>query len=191
MSCAAGVIRLRTPEDGGVEIDYDAQAVEVLLDVSQAIELRDGDLVCAGRQWLSFEAGQDGRAPRLHLLDPMGDVHMTMTIRDSSWTLGREAGDVTFPWDDQLGELHLQILVRGDTVFVQSLAADRGTWVLVRPGEVVPSGCRLAVGDRVLRVCSAGTGTAPGIGPITTPLSADEARLAFDPADCTRVFVAA
>ncbi|MEX1362750.1 MAG: FHA domain-containing protein [Nannocystaceae bacterium] len=152
VSCAAGLLRVSASDDGGVELGFDDQAFEVMLEVTEAIELRDGDLVCAGRQWLSFEAGREDRPPRLHVLDPMGEIHMTLIIRGSSWTLGRGAGDVVFPWDHELSELHLQVLVRGGTAFVQSLSRSRGTWVLVRSGEIVPGGCTLAVGDRVMRV---------------------------------------
>lgn len=193
MACAAGMLGLRANEDGGVELDYDAEAFEVLMKVSQAIELCDGDLVCAGRQWLSFEAGRDGRAPRLHLLDPMGEVHMTMTIRSTSWTLGRAAGDVILPWDDGLSELHLQVLVREGSVFVQCLAEERGTWMLARPGEVVPVDSTLAVGDRVLRVCStAPRSSSPPQAPAADRRPERDADATVpDRVDSTRAFVAA
>ncbi|MCA9654677.1 MAG: hypothetical protein H6712_30750 [Myxococcales bacterium] len=178
--CAAGPVRLSASEEGGVELGYDADALDVLLRVREAIELRDGDLVCAGRQWLSFELGRDGRLPRLHLLDPMGEIHMTLSVRGGSLTLGREAGDVVLPWDDQLGELHLQVLVRGDTVFVQNLVEHAGTWVLVRPGEVVPSGSTLAVGDRVMEV-----------GALDRWVPRDAAVTVPDPDGQTRIFAAA
>ena len=73
-------------------------------------------------------------------------------MRGAAISLGREAGDVVVPWDDSLAELHLQVLMRREGTFLQDLSTTSGTWVVVLPGEVLPSGSVLAVGERLLRV---------------------------------------
>ena len=144
---------------------YEGKALEVrkaahkcLKRVSEAIELYDGDLVCAGRQWMAFHAGRDGRPGRLHLLDGEGGIHMGITLRGASVSIGRDVGDVVLPWDDSLAEMHLQLLIRRDGTFLQDLDSAGGTWVVVQSGEVVPSGSVLAIGERVLRVVAAESG---------------------------------
>jgi hypothetical protein len=148
----AGVVTLRALEDASVRVEFQGPAGAVLLRVTEAIELYDGDLVCAGRQWLSFQAGRDGRPGRLHVLDGDGGIHMGITLRGAALSLGREVGDVVLPWDDSLAELHLQVLVRREGTFLQDLASASGTWVVVQPGEVLPSGSSLAIGERLVRV---------------------------------------
>lgn len=147
-----GPVTLRALDDGSIRVELEGPPGTVLLRITEAIELYDGDLVCAGRQWMSFHAGRDGRPGRLHLLDGDGGIHMGITLRGAAISLGREAGDVVVPWDDSLAELHLQVLMRREGTFLQDLSTTSGTWVVVLPGEVLPSGSVLAVGERLLRV---------------------------------------
>lgn len=143
---------LRALCDGSIRVEHTGPAGSVLLRIAEALELYEGDLVCAGRQWMSFHAGHDGRPGRLCLLDGDGGIHMSMSLRGTSLSLGREVGDVVLPWDDSLAELHLQVLVRREGTFLQDLASAGGTWVVVQPGEVLPAGSTVAIGDRLLQV---------------------------------------
>ena len=147
-----GPVVLRALDDGSIRVELDGSPGTVLLRITEAIELYDGDLVCAGRQWMSFHAGQSGRPGRLHLLDGDGGIHMGITLRGAAISLGREAGDVVVPWDDSLAELHLQVLVRREGTFLQDLSSTGGTWVVMLPGEVLPSGSVIAIGERLLQV---------------------------------------
>lgn len=124
----------------------------VLLRVDEPTELYDGDVLRAGTQWMSFHAGRNGRPGRLCLLDAKGGVELGISLRGQTLSIGREVGDVVMPWDDALAELHLQLLVREDGTFLQDLATATGTWVVVRKGEVLPSGSVIAIAGRLLRV---------------------------------------
>lgn len=177
-SAVAGVggwITLRALADGGVRLEPDVGVGCTLLRVDEPIELYDGDLVRAGRSWMSFHAGRDGRPGRLCLLDGKGGVRFGLGLRRGALSFGRETGDVVMPWDTALAKLHLQVLVRDDGTFVQDLASGGGTWIVVRAGEVLPSGCVLALGDRLVRVS-------------TPPVRSTRA---FDHDGPTRVFAAA
>lgn len=155
----SGSVTLRALDDGSIRVELDGPPGSVLLRITEAIELYDGDLLCAGRQWMSFHAGQSGRPGRLHLLDGDGGIHMGITLRGTAISLGREVGDVVVPWDDSLAELHLQVLMRREGTFLQDLSSTGGTWVVLLPGEVVPSGSVIAVGERLLRVVTPEGGT--------------------------------
>lgn len=148
----AGPVTLRALDDGSIRVELEGPPGTVLLRITEALELYDGDLVCAGRQWMSFHAGRDGRPGRLHLLDGDGGIHMGITLRGAAISLGREVGDVVMPWDDSLAELHLQLLMRREGTFLQDLSSTSGTWVVVLPGEALPSGSVIAIGERLLRV---------------------------------------
>lgn len=152
LACQAGVVTVSAVDDGSVRVDFSARDCSVMLRITEAIELHDGDLIAAGHQWMSFEASHKGRPARLNLLDEAGATRLTLTLRGSSLSLGRNTGDVVLPQDEALSELHLQLLIREDNVFLQDLASSNGTWAIVRPGEVLPSNSTLAIGDRLVRV---------------------------------------
>lgn len=155
----AGPVTLRALDDGSIRVELEGPPGTVLLRITEAIELYDGDLVCAGRQWMSFHAGRDGRPGRLHLLDGDGGIHMGITLRGAAISLGREVGDVVMPWDDSLAELHLQVLMRREGTFLQDLSTTSGTWVVVLPGEALPSGSVIALGEQLVRVVNASEDT--------------------------------
>lgn len=152
VSSERGVFRVDAVAGDMIEVTFDPTSLDVLLEVGVPTEIHDGDWIGAGRQWLRFDGGGAGRVPRLHVLDVNGDVLMTLTLRGRSLTLGREAGDIVLPWDERLAELHLQFVVREGRAFVQNLAGDRSTWVVLRPGAVVPSGSTLVAGERRVQV---------------------------------------
>lgn len=161
-----GTVELRALWDGSVRVDFDGWPCglgHVLLRVTELVELFDGDLVGAGRQWLSFQAGRHGRPGRLTFLGDDGGPQLALTLRNTALTVGREAGDVVLPGDDALAELHLQVLVRPHGTFVQDLGTESGTWVVLQSGEVLRSGTTIAIGGRVLRVSTPveGTGSSP------------------------------
>jgi len=170
-----GSVTLRALDDGCVRVELDLGAGCVLLRIDEPTELHDGDVLRAGRLWLSFHAGRNGRPGRLCLLDANGGTRLGITLRGNALSLGREAGDVVMPWDDALAELHLQVLVRRDGTFVQDLATTSGTWVVVRAGEVLIPGSVLAIAGRLVQVSTQ---------PPTPAREAEDDR-------ATRVFVAA
>jgi hypothetical protein len=145
-------VTLRALADGTLQVCFDGPIGCVLLRIDEAVELYDGDLLCAGRLWMSFRAGRSGRPGRLQLLDDDGCATFGIALRGTTLSLGREVGDVVLPWDDSLAELHLQVLVRHDGTFVQDLASPGGTWIVVQPGEVLPSGSAVVIGERLFRV---------------------------------------
>ena len=148
-----GSLTLHALDDGCVRAEPDpGMSGAALLRIDEPTELHDGDVLRAGRQWMSFDAGRNGRPGRLCLLDASGETHLGIGLRGRALSLGRESGDVVMPWDDSLAELHLQLLVRRDGTFVQHLAATSGTWVVVRAGEVLIPGSVLAISGRLVQV---------------------------------------
>lgn len=152
LACHAGLVTVSSVDDGSIRVDFSGRDCSVMLRITEAIELHDGDLIAAGHQWMSFEASRGGRPPRLNLLDEAGTTRLTLTLRGSSLSMGRNVGDVVLPQDEALSELHLQLLNRDGEVFLQDLASSNGTWAVVRPGEVLPSNSTLAIGERLVRV---------------------------------------
>lgn len=145
-------VSVATTEPGFIRVDFDPSAPVVMLLVTEAIELHDGDLIAAGEQWLAYQAPAGSAPARLDLLDRQGDVLLSFTLDRPSFSLGRKSGDVILGRDMMLSSQHMQVLVRPEGVFLQDLGSSNGTWTMVRPGEQLPAGSVLEVGDRLFRV---------------------------------------
>ncbi len=148
--CASRLLLVRGMGPGHARIDYDDSDVDVLLQVNEGIELRDGALVGAGRHWFRYGSGRSHTTPSLQLLDADGAPQLMVTLRDGATTLGREIGDIVLPTDRSLAPLHLRILRRNGTALLENLAGPGRTWLVVRPTERVPANGTLMVGDQVV-----------------------------------------
>ncbi|MCX4242869.1 FHA domain-containing protein [Paraliomyxa miuraensis] len=149
----SGSVTVTAAEPGFVRVEIAPGSPVVTLRVIDAIELCDGDLIAAGSQWLRFQAGASPvDAPRLHLLDEAGAVMLSFGLHGPSLSIGRTSGDVVLGRDGQLSRLHLRVLRRPEGVFLQDLDSSNGTWTVVRPGELLPAGSVVAVGERLYQL---------------------------------------
>ncbi|MEX1367678.1 MAG: hypothetical protein AB1Z98_31405 [Nannocystaceae bacterium] len=144
-----GVLVVSGGEPGEAWLDYDEMVVEVLVQVDDAVELRDGDLVATDSRWLRYECTDDGRAPRLVVLDDDGAPQMVVSLDDDSFVRGH---DLMLTRALPLAERHLEIVMRDGDVFLNNLDEPGRTWLLATPGEAVAADSTLAVGGRVLRL---------------------------------------
>ncbi|MCH9681484.1 MAG: hypothetical protein K0V04_08630 [Deltaproteobacteria bacterium] len=150
-------------EGAAVRVQFGDRDPCVLLRVTDAIELHDGDMISAGNQWISYEVGRQGRPNRLHRVESDGRVTMTLSLRNSSTIVGRTAGDIVLPGDARLASLHFQVLSRDERTYLQDMATKDGTYLLVRAGELLPAGSVLTIGDRTVQLETPATGGAQGL----------------------------
>lgn len=144
-----GVLVVSGGEPGEAWLDYDEMVLEVLVQVDDAVELRDGDLVATDSRWLRYECTEDSRAPRLVVLDDDGAPQTVVSLHGDSFVRGR---DLVLTRAIPLAERHLEIVMREGDVFLNNLAEPGRTWLLATPGEAVAANSTLAVGGRVLRL---------------------------------------
>jgi pSer/pThr/pTyr-binding forkhead associated (FHA) protein len=111
----------------------------------------------SARTWGARDPGCRFRVAQLLEGGGVGEIH---PLREGENTVGREAGDVTFPGDRYVSGRHARLEVSGDDVTLADLGSSNGTFVRIAvPTPLVP-GDQLLVGTQLLRV-DGSTGSAP------------------------------
>ena len=152
LSFGAGVVVVSDVGPGQAQVDYDDTLLDVTLQVTEDIEIHDGTLLFVGGLWFRYECDDQDQWPQLQLLDDDGNPRMMIAIRDESFVVGRDSGDLVLPNARTLAPIHLQIMRSEDRTFLRSLAESGDTWSIVPPGAIIPITCALAVGDRLVRL---------------------------------------
>ncbi|MEM9456597.1 MAG: hypothetical protein AAGF11_20635 [Myxococcota bacterium] len=152
LACTCGLIVVSDVGPGRAQVDYDDTLVDVTLQVTEDIEIHDGTLLFVGGLWFRYECDDVDQTPLLQLLDADGNPQVMVAVRDESFVVGRERGDLILPNARDLAAVHLQIMRAEDRTFLRSLAESGDTWSIVPPGAIIPSTCTLAVGDRLVRL---------------------------------------
>jgi pSer/pThr/pTyr-binding forkhead associated (FHA) protein len=127
-----------------------------------------GEEVRIGRQLLRLEplprpAGDErGARPwgapdpgyrlRLSQLLEGGGVGEVFPLREGENTVGRDAGEVTFPGDRYVSARHARIDVFGGAVTLTDVGSSNGTFVRIAGGTPLEPGDQLLVGGQLLRV---------------------------------------
>jgi pSer/pThr/pTyr-binding forkhead associated (FHA) protein len=102
-----------------------------------------------GRAWGSFDGG--ARLRLSQLLDG-GGVAEIFPLRPGENTVGRDAGDVTFPGDRYVSARHAIIRVTPDGVTITDLGSSNGSFVkVVGSAELIP-GDQLLLGAQLFRL---------------------------------------
>lgn len=73
-------------------------------------------------------------------------------IRDEGVQIGRENGEITFPDDGYVSGSHCRIFGDDDGVFLEDLGSSNGTYMRVRPGQLMRPGTMVLVGQQLFRV---------------------------------------
>lgn len=102
-----------------------------------------------GRPW----GGPDGGARlRLTQLLDGGGLGEVFPLRPGENTVGREAGDVTFPGDRYVSARHARLQVGADGVTLADLGSSNGTFVKVAGAVELAPGDQLLIGTQLLRL---------------------------------------
>lgn len=151
----------------GVAIDDFDSTNGVFVRVREKVALRSGDVFRAGEELLRFTAVRNtraqGRAPAMGSPDPgyWGRIDVMITnedhaasypIDDVEVSFGQTEGNLQFPDDPFLGELHCCVVKDERGAALVDLGSPCGTWLRLRSGDVVPYGVELLVGQTRVRV---------------------------------------
>ena len=138
----------------------------------RADTLADCDVLLIGSQLLHFRRlGYPGPPPEADATRRMGSLMPTPdvarleqlradgSVRDSHYlspgrtiTIGREAGDWIFPYDQTMSGRHADMREMDGEFFVHDAGSRNGVGVAVRGERALKKGQRVLVGDQVLRV---------------------------------------
>jgi pSer/pThr/pTyr-binding forkhead associated (FHA) protein len=135
--------------------------------------LADTDLLLIGSQILEFQRLGSPAAPRADAdgtrrvgsLTPVPDIARLSqlradgSVRDSQYlamgrsiTIGRDAGDWTFPYDQTMSGRHAELHQTDGQFIIHDLGSRNGVGVAVRGERPLKIGQRILLGDQVLRV---------------------------------------
>jgi pSer/pThr/pTyr-binding forkhead associated (FHA) protein len=135
--------------------------------------LADTDVLLIGSQILEFQRLGTPAAPRADAdgtrrvgsLTPMPDIARLSqlradgSVRDSQYlaqgrtiTIGRDAGDWTFPYDQTMSGRHADLREVEGAFIIHDLGSRNGVGVAVRGERALKVGQRVLLGDQVLRV---------------------------------------
>jgi pSer/pThr/pTyr-binding forkhead associated (FHA) protein len=102
-----------------------------------------------GRAWGSAD---DGARLRLAQLLDGGGVAEIFPLHDGENTVGRDAGDVTFPGDRYVSARHAIIRVEPDGVTITDLGSSNGSFVKVVGSATLMPGDQLLLGAQLFRL---------------------------------------
>jgi thioredoxin reductase/ferredoxin/pSer/pThr/pTyr-binding forkhead associated (FHA) protein len=113
------------------------------------LELVQGDLLRAGRQFLLLDSTPGGK-PAFKHFDHTGKPLETYALPEKSIVLGREAPDITLdPGDNTLSRRHLAITSGDGKILVKDLGSLNGTFLRVRSARPLVDGDQFRVGQEV------------------------------------------
>jgi len=151
--------RLSVEDQGSVNGTY--------LRIQAPRRLAVGEVVRIGRQLLRLEplprpaeeraarpwgASDPGYRLRLSQLLEGGGVGEVFPLREGENTVGRDAGEVTFPGDRYVSARHARVDVFGGVVTLTDVGSSNGTFVRVAAATPLEAGDQLLVGGQLLRV---------------------------------------
>jgi predicted component of type VI protein secretion system len=153
------------PRHARVHTTADGLAVEALdadngvfLQLTEKIEMRDGDAFRIGTSLLTFDRNATGPNAgafgRVTVVLQQG-ARQAYPLEGTGLLVGREDADITFPGDTYVSADHCRISCEGDTVFIEDLDSSNGTYVRLRNGEVAPIGALLLMGHTRFEVGTA------------------------------------
>jgi len=73
-------------------------------------------------------------------------------IAEEGISIGREDGDITFPDDGYVSGSHCRVFGNDEGVFIEDLGSSNGTYMRVRPGQLIRPGSLILIGQQLFRV---------------------------------------
>lgn len=154
IACGSGVLMVQCNGTGRAKLEFDAGKLDVFLQVDDMVELYDGALIGAGKRWFRFERSSELSRASLKMLGADGAPMIVMALSEGVFTVGRQIGDFTLPAEREFAVLHFQIVLRGPFVFLRNLAQPGCTWLILSPGEMVPTNGTLVAEHRLVQLRS-------------------------------------
>jgi pSer/pThr/pTyr-binding forkhead associated (FHA) protein len=151
--------------DGVVVEDFGSQN-GVFLRLVRPTPIEDGDQFRIGDELLAVrslsrpeEAGvralgcpDPGYWARIDMLLRPDLVAASYPVDENEALIGREEGSIQFPDDPAVSAEHCRLRADGEQILLEDLDSEHGTFLRLRPQQVVPYGSTLLVGQTLLRL---------------------------------------
>ena len=155
-----------TPE--GLQINDLGSLNGVYLKLDGRIDLQDRDMFRVGQELMLYEdlpepaptdegteimgSPNPGYWGRLSVMVSPDRSIAAFPLQNEGITIGRELGDITFPDDGYVSGTHCRVVGDESGVFLEDLGSSNGTYMRVRPGQIIPPGRLILVGQQLFRV---------------------------------------
>ncbi len=142
--------RLFVIPGGGLRIEATGRS-GVFRQVDERLAVRDGDEFRVGESLLRYSA--DGGGWGAVTSYPMsGTTCSTAALGGSGLIVGRESADIELPEDTFVSGAHCRFTCRDEGLFIEDMGSANGTYSRLRPGEAVPYGSLLLLGQTQFKV---------------------------------------
>lgn len=153
------------PTKEGVRVDdFDSQN-GVFVRIQTPTLVQDGDQFRIGEELLavrSLAMPEEAGVKAIGCPDPGYWARIDMLLRpdlaaasypvdEAEAVIGRDEGSIQFPDDPAVSPVHCCLRALGDAIVLEDLDSEHGTYVRLRPQQVVPYGTTLLVGQTLLR----------------------------------------
>ena len=157
--------------DGGTfTVTDDGSLNGIFREVTDSVELDDGDLVRIGQELLEFErfdgepGAGDGDPPlaagspepgywgRLRLIAGPEVYTEAYALDEQEVTIGRETGDIVFKDDGFVSGTHARISFENGKVILSDLNSSNGTFLRIRGDHQIADGERVLMGQQLFRL---------------------------------------
>jgi pSer/pThr/pTyr-binding forkhead associated (FHA) protein len=155
---------------GGDYIIHDESSLNgIFREVTDEVELQDGDLIRIGQELLSFEtrgddphAGADGTLEagsenpgywgRLGIVAGPDVETEAYALEEDEITIGRESGDIVFRDDGFVSGTHAQVALSNGSPVLRDLNSSNGTFIRIREDYQLDDGERVLMGQQLFRL---------------------------------------
>ena len=156
--------------DGGDYIIHDESSLNgIFREVTDEVELQDGDLIRIGQELLSFETrGDDPHADadgtleagsenpgywgRLGIVAGPDVETEAYALDEDEITIGRESGDIVFRDDGFVSGTHAQVALSNGSPVLRDLNSSNGTFIRIRGDYQLDDGERVLMGQQLFRL---------------------------------------
>lgn len=155
-----------TPQ--GLRIDDLDSVNGVYLKLDGRAELHDRDMFRVGQELMLYEdlpepaptdegteimgSPNPGYWGRVSVMVSRDRAIAAFPLQNEGVTIGRELGDITFPDDGYVSGTHCRIVGDDSGVFIEDLGSSNGTYMRVRPGQIILPGRLILVGQQLFRI---------------------------------------
>ena len=157
-----------TVVEDGLVIDDSRSLNGVFFKIEEPCELQDQDQFRVGQELLRYQELNDaaisadgveklgspnpGFWGRLAVLATQEIETRAIPLEASGATLGRESGQLTFPNDGYVSARHCRVYADEHQVWLEDLGSSNGTYMRVRPNQLIAHGRLLLIGQQLFRL---------------------------------------
>lgn len=142
--------RLFVIPGGGLRIEPMGRS-GVYRQVDERLAVRDGDEFRVGESLLRYST-QSGGWGAVTCYPMSGTTCSTVPLGGSGLVVGRENADIELPEDTFVSGAHCKFSCRDEGLFIEDMGSANGTYSRLRPGEAVPYGSLLLLGQTQFKV---------------------------------------